>query len=153
MSNEQYVHFGAYLEVEMKADSKDYYTYECRNHKDIRYSDSTVKFCSKCGKRLKKVKHTEDEYKSYWEISDEDETLTEIDVGLSNEKMILISNMTGDSTHISLDNSDFGVYDVQDHNFYITNMYRKYGERIKKLANNEFVNAVTYKCGILVYWS
>ena len=155
MSNEQYVHIGAYLEVDLKPEKIVHYTYECKKHPETRYMDEQVKFCSICGKKLRKVRHITEEYKNYWEISEKDETFWQPDMmgAVPKGKMYLISNKTGDGTCMSISQSSEGIFELHDHNVYISKMYQLYNKKISALVKNEFVNKLTYKCGVIVYWS
>lgn len=152
MSVSQCVYFGAYLEVQLKSEKETHYTYECRYHPEQKYTEY-VKFCSVCGKKMRRVRHIVDKYSSYEDIMGDSSNLRSIENISPDYKLIVVSDRNGDGTNISIDTGDEGVYDVLDHNDYITKFYKNYVTEVSKLNSNDHVVSVVYKCGMIVYWN
>ena len=152
MGNEQDIYIGAYLELDLIPEEVKYYTFECRTHPDVKYDNDKVKYCSRCGRKLKKVRHISEKYPDYDELSKDDTFMPIYINNFPNQKMILVSNMNSDNTHFNIRSNTEGIIDIQDHNYYISNMYKKYHSQIQALADHDRVSSLVYKFGIVVHW-
>ena len=154
MGSHQTVHIGAYIEVDLIPQMIEYSTYECRKHPETRFLDDKKRFCSECGRKLRKIEHVTEEFHHYLDMTD-DESLQQLNmIGVIPEgKMFLISNLRGSSTCLSIDSDDEGIYELYDHNVYISKMYELHSKILSAIVNHKFVSRLTYKCGVIVYWN